>query len=338
VNKQSELIQNSIVTGERNIKLTPNIESIEKNINENHIGNIHNYLKVEEPEYIIIYGDERLLCTNDDLNSVHKLDLNKEYINNQKNNCLENLLLTTPFGQELLHNEEQFYQNVTSNMFGYYAIQMGLPQINFLQTNRIPNKYLIPLQINCDIRMLPFATNSIDLIICPHLLEFVPNYETLLREFYRVLIPKGKLIISNFNRSSFLGLSNLPHAFTNLFTKRPKMTIPDMFDATNINNTSPSTKITQNINWIGLKDIKKSLVKLNFVLNGGKFFSYLPPINNFKTLSKLSWLNKVGDRWLPTYANSYAIIASKELVTFTNIKPQTQRKPIKTSATELSGA
>lgn len=46
---------------------------------------------------------------------------------------------------------------------------------------------------------LPVLSNSIDMVIMPHLLEFDLNQHQTLREIERVLKPEGKLIVLNFN-------------------------------------------------------------------------------------------------------------------------------------------
>lgn len=46
---------------------------------------------------------------------------------------------------------------------------------------------------------LPFATDSADMIIVPHTIEFVIDQHQMLREVERILKPEGKLIILNFN-------------------------------------------------------------------------------------------------------------------------------------------
>ena len=50
---------------------------------------------------------------------------------------------------------------------------------------------------------LPIQSESIDLILCPHLLEFDANRFQTMREIERVLKPEGHLIIINFNPWSF---------------------------------------------------------------------------------------------------------------------------------------
>ncbi|MFN7094154.1 MAG: class I SAM-dependent methyltransferase [Burkholderiales bacterium] len=195
---------------------------------------------------------------------------------------LQQWLLYTPLGRDVLRNERIFYHNSVHNIFGYYSLQVGLPQINFLQGNKIPHHYILTHDIKCDLNFLPFANNSIDLIVCPHVLEYTANYYYFLQECHRILIPEGKLIITSFNKNSLF----------NLFKHR--------------------ASITATANLISLETLKKELYELNFRIDGGKFFGYRPPINNTKFLSYLAWLDKFGDRWLPTLANNYALIAVKE--------------------------
>ncbi len=47
----------------------------------------------------------------------------------------------------------------------------------------------------CDLLELPFESQSVDLIVMPHTLEFTADPHGLLREVERVLIPEGRLVI-----------------------------------------------------------------------------------------------------------------------------------------------
>lgn len=211
----------------------------------------------------------------------------------------------TDCGRYILRHEKLFYHNVVARVFGYYSLQIEFPQINFLQGNKISNHYVLNKHIKSELTFLPFADNSIDLIICPHVLEFTPNYHYLLQECYRVLIPNGKIIFTCFNNSS-------------IFKAMLK-----------------SQKPFKNSSFINLNIIKSQLNTLNFDIEGGKFFCYVPPINNKKILSTLSCMEKLGDRWIPTLANVFAIVATKKLVTHTLIKSKISISEIKL-ANELS--
>ena len=50
---------------------------------------------------------------------------------------------------------------------------------------------------------LPIMTDSIDMVIVPHMLEFAKDQHQMLREIERVLKPEGKLIILAFNPWNF---------------------------------------------------------------------------------------------------------------------------------------
>lgn len=221
-------------------------------------------------------------------------------------NQLQQWLLYTPLGREILRKERIFLRHNVEHIFGAYSLQIGLSDINFLHGNKIPNHYTVNVDLKTDLRFLPFANNSIDLIVSPHVLEFTDNYHHVLQEFSRILTPHGKLIISCFNRYSWFGLF--------------KNKVPLLHKA----------------NLISLQKLKDQLQALNFQLDGGKFFSYCPPASKTSTLAKFKWLNKVGDRWFPTLANSFAIIVSKEIITPTIIKPKIS--PIFQSLTPALGA
>ena len=58
-------------------------------------------------------------------------------------------------------------------------------------------------RIQAEPDQLPVLSNSADMVILPHLLEFSDNQHQILREVERILKPEGKLIILNFNPWSF---------------------------------------------------------------------------------------------------------------------------------------
>jgi SAM-dependent methyltransferase len=53
--------------------------------------------------------------------------------------------------------------------------------------------------VNSDFKDLPVASESIDVLILPHVLEFEPHPHQTLREIERVLKPEGRLYILGFN-------------------------------------------------------------------------------------------------------------------------------------------
>ena len=103
--------------------------------------------------------------------------------------------LFTPQGRYVMAWEQARVDALVSDLFGYNALQFGLPQIDFLAHNRIPLRQTIgpdgPVNVRCDYRELPFASNSIDLVMLPHILEFHADPHQILREVERIRFPMG---------------------------------------------------------------------------------------------------------------------------------------------------
>lgn len=91
----------------------------------------------------------------------------------------------TPAGRYLLDWERTHVDAAVADIFGYHALQLGLPELDGLQANRMPHQWLatetlyVPddrvvkqAAVLCDFSALPFAPASLDLVILPHTLEF----------------------------------------------------------------------------------------------------------------------------------------------------------------------
>src|SRR5262245_24968866 len=119
----------------------------------------------------------------------------------------------TPLGQYLLMREQTYFDNVVADVFGYNAFQLGMPEIDLLRTSRIPMRCHVgvtgPAALRADLRDLPVASNSVDLVLLPHTLEFSANPHQILREVARVLMPEAHVIIAGFNPWSLWGFRRM---------------------------------------------------------------------------------------------------------------------------------
>lgn len=61
----------------------------------------------------------------------------------------------------------------------------------------------------CEFDQLPIANESVDMVVLHHLLEFVNNPHTVLREVERLIVPHGKLVICGINPWSPLALRGM---------------------------------------------------------------------------------------------------------------------------------
>ena len=211
--------------------------------------------------------------------------------------------LATPQGRYALDWEREQFASAVDDVFGFNALQVGLPEIDFLKGNRIPFRFSLDLEegaaLTADPLQLPLATHSMDLIVLPHVLEFSPHPHQLLREAERALRPEGQLVISGFNTLSLWGLRQ------SLMSRGGRRALGCPWDA----------------RFIGLLRLKDWLQLLGFELNGGKFGCYAPPVANQKWLTRFAFMEKAGARWWPIAGGVYVVRAVKRSVGLRLVTP-----------------
>ena len=209
----------------------------------------------------------------------------------------------TPLGQYLLAREQAYFDRTLSDIFGFHALQIGLPECPFLRSSRITTRLTVdleePAQVLADPHWLPFAENGADLIVLPHTLEFTDEPHQLLREVHRVIRPEGQLIIAGFNPFSLFG--------TKRYFGREQ--------------TMPWTG-----NFIALYRLKDWLSLLGFEVAGGRLDCYVPPFAQEKWLQRFHFFEKAGDRWWPIAGGVYFLRATKRVLGMRVITPAWSRR------------
>ncbi|MDR3299184.1 MAG: class I SAM-dependent methyltransferase [Candidatus Accumulibacter sp.] len=199
--------------------------------------------------------------------------------------------LLTPQGRYVMAWEQGKIDAVVDDLFGYNALQLGLPQLRLLAHNRIPLRQIAgesgAADVLCDLRELPFATNSIDLLVMPHVLEFHDDPHQILREAERTLIPDGQLIVTGFNPISLWGLRrNLPNC-------------PRDFPFSG--------------SYLSVLRLKDWLQLLNFEVDRGNFGCYAPPCVQARWLRRWRFLETAGERWWSFAGGVYLLRAIKRV-------------------------
>jgi SAM-dependent methyltransferase len=218
--------------------------------------------------------------------------------------------LDSPQGRYVLGWELEQYDSAVEDVFGFRAVQVGLPGIDFLRRNRISYRFPLSLEpgaaVTADPLQLPIASNSIDLLVLPHVLEFNPDPHLVLREAERVLMPDGQVVISGFNTLSLWGLKQS-------LSRR-------------------DARYPWNAHMIGLLRLKDWLKLLGFELNGGKFGCYAPPFASDKWLSRCAFMEKAGARWWPIAGGVYVVRAVKRTVGMRLVTPAWRSERVKARA------
>ena len=213
----------------------------------------------------------------------------------------------TPAGQYLLAWEQAQLDRGVMNIFGFHAVQLGLPELDALRTNRMPQRWIAhdsmghlraqPRKVHlcCEFDALPFDSQSIDLVVLPHTLELTGDPHRALREVERVLRPEGRVVILGFNPASLWGLrqrAGFLRQRAGLCTSRP-VYLPNEF--------------------IGYRRLRDWLRLLSFDVEGGRFGCYRPPFKSEQWLSKFAWMESAGDRWWPVLGAVYFLVAVKRV-------------------------
>jgi SAM-dependent methyltransferase len=211
--------------------------------------------------------------------------------------------LRQPAGRYVLEWEQRQIDAVVADIFGYHAMQLGLPEVNALRENRMPLRFcasdrqLEPDRVSTHTQVavvthfeeLPFASQSIDLVVMPHVLEFADEPHQVLREVDRVLVSEGQVVITGFNPASLWGARQ---SFCRL---------------------GAAPYLPRAGQFIRLPRIKDWLKLLSFEVNRGRFGCYAPWVRTDKWLARWSFLEKVGDRWWPVLGSLYLLTAIKRV-------------------------
>jgi len=214
-------------------------------------------------------------------------------------------------GRRLQRVEQEQLGTVLPNLFGYHLLQMGNPvQRDWLASSRISHRIVMdelspqPERVEGDRHgtlvadpcAVPISSDSVDVIVLPHVLEFEEHPHQVLREAERMLIPEGHVVILGFNPFSWWGFRRL------------------------------LTGWCSEVPWCGrfysLTRIKDWLALLGFDTVLSRYYFFRPPFQNDRIAQRLSFLERLGSRWWPVLGGGYLLVAKKRVTTLTPIRPR----------------
>lgn len=227
--------------------------------------------------------------------------------------------LDTPPGRYLRAWEQAQFDEAVVDVFGYHALQLGLPDIETLRGNRMPHRWLaLPApgpqaSLVTDFEALPFEENSLDLVTLPHTLELGADPHAALREVGRVLVPEGRAILCGFNPVSLWGLRQRR---ARLYYR---LGVGDLY--------LPAAG--DFINYWRMRDW---LRLLGFEVESSRFGLYRPGVRSEAWLERYRWLDGLGERSWPIFGAAYFIVAVKRVRGMHLLPAHWKRKPAIASA------
>ena len=245
--------------------------------------------------------------------------------------------LKTPAGEYLLAWEQRHLDQAVADVFGFHALQLGLPELAALRANRMPHRWLAvesaPAEpepeaspppsarddgndgaddetasiaaaaeaarpaLRCHFDALPFDAASLDLVVLPHALELARDPHRTLREVERVLVPEGRVLIIGFNPASLWGTRQ------RLGRMRRRLGL----------GPEQGLFLPRAGEFIGYRRLRDWLRLLSFEVESGRFGCYIPPVTSGKWLARFGWMENAGDRWWPLFGALYYIVAVKRV-------------------------
>ena len=223
--------------------------------------------------------------------------------------------LQTPAGRYVLEWEQHHLDGAVADLFGFHALQLGVPELDALRANRMPHRWVatdtarpgaadaeidLPrcaVALHCDFDALPFDSQSLDLVILPHGLELARDPHLALREVERVLVPEGRVVVVGFNPTSLWGLrQRLGHLRRRIARGGDAgLFLPNAGE------------------FMGYRRLRDWLRLLSFEVEAGRFGCYRPPVVSQKWLARLAWMERAGDRWWPVFGAVYFVVAVKRV-------------------------
>lgn len=219
--------------------------------------------------------------------------------------------LASPLGRHVLAWEMGKLDSLLSDVFGFNAVQLGLPEIDLLRANRMPFRFVCARDggaVRADFHELPFVTHSLDLVLLPHVLEFDANPHQILREVERVLVPEGSAVVVGFNPLSLWGMRRL-------LCKKAEPPWAGRY-------LSPA-KLRD---WFAL---------LGFEIRAGVFGCYLPPVKSEKWIRRYRFFEAAGDRWWAIFGAVYILHAIKRQPGMRLVQPKWRERMARARALAL---
>ncbi len=233
--------------------------------------------------------------------------------------------LRSPAGQYLLEWEQRHLDQAVADLFGFHALQLGLPQLDALRANRMPHRWLAvesrttesrdaassgssrptakprasrrAVSLHCHFDALPFDSRSLDLVVLPHALELARDPHLALREVERVLVPEGRVVIVGFNPASLWGMRQ---------RLGPLAPAPRR-------GAGGELFLPQAGEFIGYRRLRDWLRLLSFEVEAGRFGCYIPPLARRAGSPASRWMERAGEHWWPVFGALYYIVAVKRV-------------------------
>ena len=218
-----------------------------------------------------------------------------------------------PLGQTILADEQQHIDDAIADLYGFHLLQMSVNRdLDLSHNSTIQHRFSLAPAVkpqNKNIAALaegeriPLESESVDVVVLHHTLEFSKHPHQLLRETERVVIPRGHVLIVSFNPFSWMGLWK---SLARWGGARQW--------------AHHSLRLGRVVDWLRLLDFEPVKIQHGF---------YRWPIDHSGVIKKTQWMEKLFHATKLPLGGYYIILARKDIVGMTPIRPAWKKfKPI----------
>ncbi|MBL4868525.1 MAG: methyltransferase domain-containing protein [Pseudomonadales bacterium] len=216
----------------------------------------------------------------------------------------------TRMGERVLNEERVLLDQVLPSLFGYHLLQAGVAVPHeWLNSSTVSHKFRVsPVkqecseisQVRANLDALPIETDSVDVALLHHSLDFELDVHQILRETARVVMPGGTMVVVGFNPWSLWGVWRF---LTLKFRRSPW--------------SSRFVSPFKLSDWLNL---------LDFEVEGSETTLYFPPFMSESLLQRFSGVEQLANMWLRHFGAVYILVAKKRVSCVTPIRPRWRPK------------
>ncbi|MDQ6638151.1 MAG: class I SAM-dependent methyltransferase [Pseudomonadota bacterium] len=246
--------------------------------------------------------------------------------------------LKSPAGQYLLAWEQRHLDHAVADLFGFHALQLGLPQLDALRANRMPHRWLA-VESTHDNNAA--SANSAPATSAPDAGATVDRRSEV--DAARVLVVPAPSLRCHFDALPFdaasLDLVILPHALE--LARDPHLALREVervlvpegrviivgFNPASLwgtrqrlgrlrrrfSRTPGELFLPHAGEFVGYRRLRDWLRLLSFEVEAGRFGCYIPPLTSARWLARFEWMERAGEHWWPVFGALYYIVAVKRV-------------------------
>lgn len=195
-------------------------------------------------------------------------------------------------GQRVWRNEQRLLDHHLPQLFGYHLMTLGVSAaLPLAAASPIHHRFAVApagdaVAARAAMHALPIDTESVDVAVLHHCLDYSEDPHQLLRETARVLMPYGHVLVFGFQRWSALGLQ---HALAHRWRG----------DAVSSHR------------FIALHRLHDWLKLLDFEIVKSRHTVFIPPQCGERTAARLGWFERLCWGAQPPFGSVYFVLARK---------------------------